>query len=146
LHGTDFLLLFDEAELPDEPGEVDVVAPLPPPPADGPPPVASLPSRGGSDATPDAPNRQDPDQDDVAIADRDTEPTMPVVDLPDLSELSEKAAKPAAPPEPEPETTDDAEESDDRTVTVNEPVQPTEPPPRGIGGRIRRFLSSLFGG
>ncbi len=166
LHGTDFLLLFDDEELPPEPSEVDVVAPLPPVPSEGPAPVESLPSRGGATpenppepdrrslaavarTSPDVPNRQDPDQPEVSLADRDTEPTVPVVELSGASqvqpdEISHTSPEPdRSPTEAEPE---EAPEPDDRTVTVDEPVRPAPPPPRGIGGRIRRFLSNLFGG
>jgi len=133
LHGTDFLLLFDGAELPREAGDVDVVAPLPPPPTDGPPPVESLPSRGGpaADVVPDASPAADPDgSDGVTPSEEDTDPLVTVVD-------GRVATNDAPKPEPD---------QDDTTAAVDEPIVAVPPSADGLKGRIRRFLSGLFGG
>ncbi|MEN0064540.1 MAG: helix-turn-helix transcriptional regulator [Myxococcota bacterium] len=137
LHGTDFLLLFDDEELPREAGEVDVVAPLPPAPSEGPAPVDSLPSRGGpaADAVPEAAAEEpevasepEPELEAIPPSEVVTEPTMTVVD----------------PPEPEPEPASSSKPSDETdTVTVDD-ATPSERP--GLGGRIRRFIARMFGG
>lgn len=143
LHGTDFLLLFDEAELPREAAEVDVVAPLPPEPGEGPAPIQSLPSRGGrpADAPPPEPvavSFDDPparaeaptatlprrsEQTTVPLAERDTEPTVTAVEAPVVDD-------------PTAEEADHDRGSDDEGREA----------PQGIGGRLRRFFSNLFGG